>query len=103
MVKLEQVHIVESYKEYNIVDKKKHDVKDLGKKAKKNTNCDCTIFWNKDYITIIQSCLFNKYNIAELSILVRDSLLRIDLYRDCFRINQRILRLWIRKQQPSIY
>jgi hypothetical protein len=61
MMKLTQVHIVESYKEYNIVDKKKHDVKDLGKKAKKNTNC-----------------LFNKYNIAELSILVRDSLLRID-------------------------
>ena len=78
MMKLEQVHIVESYKEYNIIDKKKHDVKDLGKKAKKNTNCDCTIFWNKDYITIIQSCLFNKYNIAELSILVRDSLMRID-------------------------
>ena len=79
MMKLEQVHIVESYKEYNIIDKKKHDVKDLGKKAKKSINCDCTIFWNKDNITIIQSFLFNKYNLlAQFSILVLFSLLRIN-------------------------
>ncbi len=84
MMKLTQVHIVESYKEYNIIDKKKHDVKDLGKKAKKNTNCDCTIFWEKDYITIIQSCLFNKYNLTRLSILVPASLLRVNYYRDFF-------------------
>ena len=79
MMKLEQVHIVESYKEYNIIDKKKHDVKDLGKKAKKNINCDCKIFWNKDNITIIQTSLFNKYYLlAQFFILVFYSLLSIN-------------------------
>jgi hypothetical protein len=40
-----EIHIVESYKEYNVVEKNKHDKKDLGKKVKKDpTSCDCIIF-----------------------------------------------------------
>ncbi len=60
MMKLAEVHIVESYKEYNVVDKKKNDLKDLGKKGKKKNNCDCIIFWIIISITIIQEGTLNK-------------------------------------------
>jgi hypothetical protein len=42
--KLAFVHVVESYKEYNIIDKNKYDIKDLGNKKPKNLHCNCFIF-----------------------------------------------------------